>query len=137
MQDPLRLPHKTAPERPKVVQTCGALNTFGFKMCLMPPWRALFDIISTSKSGLRMVSFTFCLGNFPNVIRRWCALYILTWLRASRHNSVQLFISHLARWLRTCRFSEPTCRPFGATGKTQCLDVFGDLLLFSRICILL
>ena len=35
-------------------------------------------------------------------------LYILTWKCASRHNGVHFFISHLARWLRTRRFSEPT-----------------------------
>jgi hypothetical protein len=28
---------------------------------------------------------------------------------------VQFFISHLARWLRPRRFSEPTFRPAGAT----------------------
>ena len=33
----------------------------------------------------------------------------------SRHNSVQLFISHLTTWLRTRRFSEPAFRPSGAT----------------------
>ena len=51
----------------------------------------------------------------PKVVRTWCALYILTLKCASRHNGVQLFISHLARWLRTRRFSEPTFRPSGAT----------------------
>ena len=30
---------------------------------------------------------------------------------ASRHNGVQFFVSHLASWLRTRRFSEPTFRP--------------------------
>ena len=45
---------------------------------------------------------------------------------ASRHNSVQFFISHLASWLRTRRFSEPTFRPPGATNhwKTQCFATF-------------
>ena len=33
----------------------------------------------------------------------------------SRHSGVQLFISHLAGWLRTRCFSEPTFRPSGAT----------------------
>ena len=45
----------------------------------------------------------------------WCILYGLTSKCASRHNGVQFFISHLARWLRTRRFSEPTFRPSGAT----------------------
>ena len=40
---------------------------------------------------------------------------ILTSTCSSRHNGVQFFISHLARWLCTRRFSEPTFRPSGAT----------------------
>ena len=40
---------------------------------------------------------------------------ILTSKCFSRHNGVQFFISHLARWLCTRRFSEPTFRPSGAT----------------------
>ena len=32
---------------------------------------------------------------------------VLTSKCASRHNGVQLFISHVVRWLRTRRFSEP------------------------------
>ena len=41
-------------------------------------------------------------------------LCILTSICALRHNGVQFFISHLARWLRTRRFSEPTFRPSGS-----------------------
>ena len=60
------------------------------------------------------------------VLRSCGVLYILTGKRASRHNCVQLFISHLASWLRTRRFSEPTFRPSGATKqwKTQCFATF-------------
>ena len=88
---------------------------------------------------------TFSTCQLPKVVRRWCALYILTWKCAwrhnsvhffdiatsksgptlvcfaltwkcaSRHNGVQLFSSHLATWLRIRRFSEPTFRPSGAT----------------------
>ena len=58
---------------------------------------------------------TFSTSQLPKVVRSWCALYILTWKCASRHNGVQIFISHLASWLRTRRFSEPTFRPSGAT----------------------
>ena len=50
---------------------------------------------------------------------------------ASRHNGVQLFISHLATWLRTRRFSEPTFRPFGATNRWK-NKVFRDFPTFSR-----
>ena len=57
---------------------------------------------------------TFSTSQLPKVVRAWCALYILTSKRASHHNGVHFFISHLARWLRTRRFSEPTFRPSGA-----------------------
>ena len=54
--------------------------------------------------------------------------------RASRHNGVQLFISHLARWLRTRRFSEPTFRPSGATNHWK-NTVFRNFSTFSHTCI--
>ena len=53
---------------------------------------------------------------------------------ASRHNGVQFFISHLASYLRTRRFSEPTFRPSGAT-KHWKNTVFRDFPTFSRTCI--
>ena len=58
---------------------------------------------------------TFSTSQLPKVVRRGGVLYILTSKCASRHNGVQFFISHLASWLRTRRFSEPTFRPSGAT----------------------
>ena len=61
-------------------------------------------------------------------------MYILTWKCASRHNGVQFFISHLASWLRTHRFSEPTFRPSGATNHGKNI-VFRDFPTFSRICV--
>ena len=57
---------------------------------------------------------TFSASQLPKVVRTWCVLYILTWKCASRHNGVQFFISQLASWLRTRRFSEVTFRPSGA-----------------------
>ena len=65
------------------------------------------------------------------VVRSWCALCILTSKCASRHNGVQFFISHLASWLRTRRFSEPTFRPSGATNHWK-NTVFRDFPTFSR-----
>ena len=62
------------------------------------------------------------------------ALYILTWKCASRHNGVQLFISHLASWLRTRCFSEPTFRPSGAPNHWK-NTVFRDFLTFSHVSI--
>ena len=50
---------------------------------------------------------------------------------ASRHNGVQFVISHLARWLRTRRFSEPTFRPSGASNHWK-KTVFRKLATFSR-----
>ena len=102
--------------------------------------------ISTSKSGPRIgVLCTFSLRNvlrattactfwtsqLPKVVRECRALYILTWKCASRHNGVQFFISHLASWLRTRRFSEPTFRPSGAPNHWK-NTVFRDFPTFSR-----
>ena len=44
------------------------------------------------------------------------------------------YISHLARWLRTRRFSELTFRPSGASNHWK-NTVFCDFPTFSRICI--
>ena len=66
-------------------------------------------------------------GLFCNV------LYIFTSKCALRHNGVQVFISHLARWLRTRRFSEPTFRPSGATNHWKhklFRDIFATFLPF-------
>ena len=77
---------------------------------------------------------TFSTSQLPKVVRHWGVLYILTSKCASRHNGVQFFISHLASWLRTRRFSEPTFRPSGATNHWK-NTVFRDFPTFSRICI--
>ena len=77
---------------------------------------------------------TFSTSQLPKVVREWCVLYIFTWKCASRHNGVQFFISHLASWLRTRRFSEPTFRPSGAPNHWK-NTVFRDFPTFSHICI--
>ena len=110
---------------------------FHFEMCFAPQRRALFPH-RNFQSGPRMVCFAhfdfkMCLRH--NVVRQWCALCILTCKCASRHNSVQFFISHLASWLRTRRFSKPTFRPSGAPNHWK-NTVFCDFTTFSRICIL-
>ena len=61
-------------------------------------------------------------------------MHILTSKCASRHNGVQLFLSHLASWLRTRRFGEPTFRPSGATNHWK-NTVLRDFPTFSRTCI--
>ena len=109
-------------------------------MCFAPQRRALLRHLNFQKCSEAGVFCTFWLPNvlrattactfstsqLPKVVRSWCVLYILTWKCASRHNRVQFFISHLARWLRTRRFSKPTFRPSGATnyGKTHCFATF-------------
>ena len=77
---------------------------------------------------------TFSTSQLPKAVREWCVLYIFTSKCASRHNGVQFFISHLASWVRTRRFSEPTFRPSGATNHWK-NTVFRDFPTFSRICI--
>ena len=77
---------------------------------------------------------TFSTSQLPKVVRTWCVLYILTSKCASRHNGVQLFISHLASWLRTRRFSEPTFWPSGARNHWK-NRVLRDFPTFSRTCI--
>ena len=88
----------------------------------------LFFDISTSKSapnGKCFLAFslanvlrattarTFSTSQLPKALRTWSVLSFFTCKCASRHNGVHFFISHLARWLRTRRFSEPTFRPSG------------------------
>ena len=50
---------------------------------------------------------------------------------ASHHNSMHFSISHLATWLRTHRFSEPTSRPSGVK-KLWKNTVLRDFSTFSR-----
>ena len=56
---------------------------------------------------------TFSTSQLPKVVRTPQFLTHVTSKCASRHNGVQLFISHLPRCLRTRRFSEPTFQPSG------------------------
>ena len=76
-----------------------------------------FDI-STSNSGPELVCFVHF--DFENVLRATTAC--------------NLSVSHLPGWLRTRRFSEPTCRPSGAT-KHRKNTVNRDFSTFSRTCI--
>ena len=76
-------------------------------------------------------AYTFSTSQLPKVFRMWGVFRFFTCKCASRHNGVQFFISHLASWLRTCRFSEPTFRPSGATNHWK-NTVFRDLPTFSR-----
>ena len=113
-------------------------------MCFAPQRRALFRHLNFEKWSERGVFCTFWLLNvlrattactfstsqLPKVVRTWCVLCILTCKCASRHNGVQFFISHLASWLRTRRFSEPTFRTSGAPNHWK-NAVFRDFPTFS------
>ena len=117
-------------------------------MCFAPQWRALFRHPNLQKWREHVVFCTFSLRNvlrattactfstsqLPKVVRDRQFLTLLTSKCASRHNGVHFFISHLASWLRTRRFSEPTFRPSGATNHWK-NTVNRDFPTFSRICI--
>ena len=96
--------------------------------------RGVFCTFSLRNVLRATTACTFSTSQLPKAVRSWGVLYILTPKRASRHNGVQLFISHLASWLRTRRSSEPTFRPSGATNHWK-NTVFGDFPTFSHICI--
>ena len=68
---------------------------FDFEMCFSPQWRILFPHFN----------FQECSENGV-----FCTYY---WLENAfgATRGVHFFISHLTRWLRTCRFSEPTFDP--------------------------
>ena len=126
------------------------LYVLTWKRALRHNWqrRALFRHLNFQKCSGPGVLCTFWLGivlratmvctfstsQLPNVAQTWGAVYILTSKWASRHNGMQLFISHLATWLRTRRFSEPTFRPSGATNHWK-NTVFRDFATVSRTCI--
>ena len=121
---------------------------FDFEMCFAPQRCALFRHLNVQKWPENGVFCTFWLrhvlraktacnfstSQLPKVARSWCVLCILTSKCASRHNGMQFFISHLARWLRARRFSEATFRPSGATNHWK-NAVFCDFPSFSRTCI--
>ena len=89
---------------------------FDLEMCFAPQRRALFRHRNFQKWSDAGVFCTFWLGNV---------------LRATTACN---FSSHLASWLRTRRFSEPTFRPSGASNHWKNI-VFRDFPTFSRICI--
>ena len=121
---------------------------FDLEMCFAPQRRALFRHLNFQKWSENGVFCTFWLRNvlrattactfstsqLPKVVRTWGVFSFFTCKCASRHNGVQFFISHLASWLRTRRFSEPTFRPSGAPNHWK-NTVFRDFPTFSRICI--
>ena len=120
--------------------------TFDFEMCFAPQ---LFHHLNFQKCSQNGVFCTFWLGNVlrattvwtfsssqpPKVVWDRQFFTLLTSKCASRHNGVQFFISHLARWLRTRRFIEPTFRPpeTQIIGKTRS---FATILPFRHLHLL-
>ena len=116
--------------------------TFDSGMCFSPQRRALFFDISASKSGPSMWCFyilTWKCASHPNGVHFLdisttkmgpnlrCFAHLSSKC-ALRHNGVQFFISHLASWLGSRRFSEPTFRPSRShkslEKKTVCFATF-------------
>ena len=121
---------------------------FGLRMCFAPQRRALFRHLSFQKWFEHGVLCTFWLPNvlcatmactfstsqLPKLLRTWGDFSCFTCKCASRHNGVQGFIPHLARWLRTRRFSEPTFRPSGTSNHWK-NTVSRGFPTYSRNCI--
>ena len=166
VHNPLRLPHETTSERPKVVRTP---STFWLRNVLRATTACTFStsqlfekwseplVFSTFwlQNVLRATTArTFSTSQLPKVVREWCALYILTWKCASRHNGVHFFnistsksgprmvcfvhfdfeMCFAPQWRALFHLSsgEPTFRPSGATNHWK-NTVFRDFPTFSRI----
>ena len=119
--------------------------TIDLETCFAPQRHALFRHLNFQKCSEPVSLLHFWLGNvlrattactfstfqLPKVLRTRQSFTLLTWKCASRHNGVPVFISHLASWLRTRRFSEPTFRPSGAANHWK-NTVFRDFPTFSH-----
>ena len=104
---------------PKVVRTWCASCILTSKFASRHNDVHFFDI-STSESGPKLVCFAhfdfeMCFAPQRRALFRHRNF-------PSRHNGVQFFISHLASWLRSRRFSEPTFGPCGATKSLELKD---------------
>ena len=145
VHNPLRLPHETSSERPKVVRTWYALYILTSKCASRHNGVQLFAI-ATSKCAPKLrcfvhFDFDMCFApqrralfrhlNFQKLSEAGVFLYILTWKCASCHNGVQFFISHLARWLRIRRLLFDPLRSHKSLKNTM----FRNFPTFSRICI--
>ena len=133
-------------ELPKVVRQWCALYIFTWKCASRHNGVHFFDI-ATSKSGPELRCFLhfdlqMCFAPQRRALfwhlnfQKWseAGVFCTFWLGNLRRNGVQFFITHLASWLRTRRFSEPTFRPSGATNHWK-NTVFRDFPTFSRISI--
>ena len=113
---------------------------FDFEMCFAPQRRALYPHLNFQKWSDPAVLCTFWLRNvlrattactfstsqLPKVVRTWCALYMLTYKCASRHNGVHFFIliwpdGSAPAPLASLLFDPPEPQ---IIGKTQCFATF-------------
>ena len=104
-------------------RVCTRLVSHLFELCSF--WRFIFETWTYSSRHSSRHSSNFRTPSVFNVLTSNCA---------SRHRGVHFFISHLATWLRTRRFSDPTVRPSGAANHWE-NTVTRDIPTFSRICI--
>ena len=142
------------------------LARFDFKMCFAPQQRAFFqhlnfqkrpgtevfctlwprhdtfqhlnfqkwsELVLTSKRALRRNGVHF----FHISTSKSSPTLVLTSKRALRHTGVQFFMSHLAKWLCTCCFSEPIFRSRGATSHWKNTANRGFFYLFAHLHLLL
>ena len=115
---------------PRAVRTWCVFEQFDLETCFAPQRRHFFDISLSTRSPNMMCFWKVWLGNMlrattactfstsilPKVVRTWCALYIWTCKRASRHRGVQLFI---LLWPHGSNPPDPQI-----IGKTQCVATF-------------
>ena len=140
------------PQRSELSRHLNEQERFHLGMCLAPQGPASqlpkvardcqicqFLTLVTSKCASRHDAMHFFNISASKSAPKLRCLCILTSKCASRHNGVQFLISHLPRWLCTCRFCEPTFRPSGATKHWE--NVFSTfshaltffLLIFFRL----
>ena len=113
---------------PKAVRHLRALCILTWK-CASRHNSMHFFNMSTSKSGPTLACFVhfdleMCFAPERRAlfsVRAWCAFVHFDFEMCFAPQNVQFFPSHLARWLRTRRFSEPTFRPSGATNHWKTL----------------
>ena len=110
--------------------------TFDLEMCFAPErlTSKAFCAFWLGNVLRAATACTFSTSQLLTVLRSWSVLYIFASKCAPRHNGVQFFISHLAKWLRTRRFSEPTFRPPRATNRWK-NKMDRDFPIFSRTCV--
>ena len=98
-------------------------------------WGVLHILTSKCASHHNGVHF-FSTSQVPKVLRTCQCFALLTLKCASRHYGVQFFTSHLASWLHTCRFSEPTFRPSWPTNHCKKHSVLRLSYLFAHLHLL-